>query len=220
MKKLVALIFTLLAVCAAGICACAEEADAPSVGSEGYAEQFVKYVFSGEEGSEELMNKIILLGEQYKSSVEAGYTFGERMAQLVSAENLVVLAAACFLVICGVAFFVIESKRKKERRLTLSCMARLENKYAEETAANSNMRERIEAQTDELMELRALVDRLCNDAEKNKLDLDRSAHSAQAVAKMVKDVFLSSKTIDANGKSLLVHNYLEAFDGTEGEEHE
>lgn len=220
MKKLVALIFTVLAVFAAGICVCAEETDTLEVGSDGYAEQFVKYVFSGDEGSEELMNKIILLGEQYKSSVEAGYTFGERMAQLISAENLVVLAAACFLVICGTAFFVTEGKRKKERRLTLSCMARLENKYAEETAANTDMRQKIEAQTEELKELRTVLDRLCGDAEKNKLDLDKSAHSAQAVAKMVKDVFLNSKTIDANGKSLLVHNYLEAFDGTEVDGHE
>jgi hypothetical protein len=28
---------------------------------------------------------------------------------------------------------------------------------------------------------------------------------------MVKDVFLNSRTIDASGKSLLVHNYLEAL---------
>jgi hypothetical protein len=46
--------------------------------------------------------------------------------------------------------------------------------------------------------------------------MDHVSHATTAVAKMVKDVFLNSKTIDASGKALLVHNYIEAI-GDEGE---
>ena len=92
------------------------------------AEQFVKYIFSGEEGSEELMSKIIEMGDQYLKSKEQGYTFKERMLQLFTAENIVVISASAFIVICGVGFFIIEAKRKKDRRVTKTYIARLEKK--------------------------------------------------------------------------------------------
>ena len=59
------------------------------------------------------------------------------------------------------------------------------------------------------------VDALCEASEANKLDLDNVTKASQAVAKMVKDVFINSKTIDANAKSLLIHNYLEAVEALE-----
>ncbi|MBO7310578.1 MAG: hypothetical protein J6U86_04220 [Clostridia bacterium] len=179
------------------------------------AEQFVKYIFSGEEGSEELMSKIIEMGDQYLKSKEQGYTFKERMLQLFTAENIVVISASAFIVICGVGFFIIEAKRKKDRRVTKTYIARLEKKYGEEVASNIEIKEAVRIQSDIIEQLLEKVDALCEASEANKLDLDNVTKASQAVAKMVKDVFINSKTIDANAKSLLIHNYLEAVEALE-----
>ena len=181
------------------------------------ARQFVQYIFSGEEGSEELMNKIIEMGDQYMLSKEQGYTLKERLLQMLTTENLVVLSASVFLVVCGVAFFVIEAKRKKDRKATVAYISRLEKKYKEEVASNTDMRNAILEQSILISDMAGRLGALCEVSEKNKLDLDNVTKANQAVAKMVKDVFLNSKTIDANAKSLLVHNYLEAVGHTEKE---
>ena len=179
------------------------------------AEQFIQYIFSGDEGADELMAKIAAIGEQYQQSKENGYTFQERLVQMFTTENLVVLSSAAFLVICGVAFFFIEAKRKKDRLITSAYIARLEKKYNEEVKSNKQMREAILEQSTEIDAMKVQLCALCEASEANKLDLDKSTNANLAVAKMVKDVFLNSKTIDANAKSLLIHNYLEAV-GDEG----
>jgi LPS O-antigen subunit length determinant protein (WzzB/FepE family) len=184
-------------------------------------EQFLKYIMSGEEGASEVMDKIILIGEQYKAAKEEGYTFKDRMVQMFTTENLVTLSAAGFLVICGIAFFVIEAKRKKDRLMTSTYLARLEQKYTKEVESNLEMKKAIDAQALEIQSMKESLDQLCKDSADNHLDLETETRCIQAVATMIKDVFLNSKTIDANAKSLLIHNYLTAVDpDKEGEENE
>lgn len=191
------------------------------------AEAFVEYLFSGAEGSQELMDKIIAMGEQYKTSKEEGYTFKERMVQMLTTENIVTLSSAAFLIVCGIAFFAIEAKRKKDRKAIGSYIARLDKKYSEEVASNSETKAAMLSFNDDVkaalgaqdLEIRAMKEQLlqlCKDSNTNKLDLDKTTRANQAVAKMVKDVFLNSKTIDANAKSLLVRNYLDAVECNDG----
>ena len=188
------------------------------VDREKSAEQFISYIFSGEDGADELMKKIVAIGEQYQQSKERGYTFKERLVQMFTTENLVVLSAAGFLVICGVAFFFIEAKRKKDRIFTATYIAKLEKKYSEEVKSNKQMKETLLQQGDEIADMKMQLVALCDASEANKLDLDKSTRANLAVAKMVKDVFLNSRTIDANAKSLLIHNYLEVIEGDTIEE--
>jgi hypothetical protein len=192
-----------------------------SIDTEELTEQFFKYIMSGEEGAAEVMDKIILLGEQYKAAKEEGYTFKDRMVQMFTTENLVTVSAAGFLVICGIAFFVIEAKRKKDRIATGTYIARLEQKYNKEVESNLEMKKAIDAQALEIQSMKESLDQLCKDSADNHLDLETETRCIQAVATMIKDVFLNSKTIDANAKSLLIHNYLTAVDpDKEGEENE
>lgn len=177
-----------------------------------FADMFVAYLFSGTENADELMDKIIAMGEQYQKYKEDGYTFKERIEQMITTENLVVLASAGFLVICGVAFFVIEEKRKKDRQITKHYVAKLVEKYSKEVENNKKVKEALLKQTETVEEMRRILGELMADADENKLNLDVATRSSVAVAKMVKDVFLCSKTIDASGKELLTRNYLEAVE--------
>lgn len=183
-----------------------------------YAEMFAKYVFSGTEDSSEIMDRLILICEEYQASKEAGYTFKERISQLITPENIIVTSAAAFLVVCGIAFFAFESKRKKDRRDTYSDVKRLKDMYADESESNKALREMLEKQNTEISEMKAVLTALSEKSDISRTELDRTAHSSEAVAKMVKDVFLSSKTIDASGKALLVHNYLDTLGSDTGEE--
>ena len=61
--------------------------DEVTIDNEKYAQQFIDYVFSGAAGSTELMDKIIEMGEQFSAQKEAGYTFEERIKQLITPEN-------------------------------------------------------------------------------------------------------------------------------------
>lgn len=180
-----------------------------------FANQFVAYIFSGTENADEIMDKIIAMGEQYKQYKEDGYTFEERLEQMVTTENIVALASAGFLVVCGIAFFVIEDKRKKDRKATAHYVAVLQEKYAEEVESNKAVKEALANQTEVVAEMRKILEALIADADSNKLNLDSATRSSKAVAKMVKDVFLCSKTIDASGKELLTRNYLEAMEDSD-----
>ena len=51
-----------------------------------------------------------------------------------------------------------------------------------------------------------------------KKDMEQVSNSAVAVCNMVKDVFLNSKTLSADAKELMIHNYLKAFDSGKGTE--
>lgn len=195
--------------------------EAEKIKGEDLTEQFLRYIMSGEEGASEVMDKMILLAEQYKAAKEEGYSFKDRMVQMLTTENLVTLSAAGFLVICGIAFFVIEAKRKKDRLTTGAYIARLEQKYEIEVASNLEMKEAIESQALEIQSMKESLEKLCKDSADNHLDLETETRSIQAVATMIKDVFLNSKTIDANAKSLLIHNYMSAVEpDKEGEVNE
>lgn len=182
------------------------------------AEQFIGYIMSGDEGSEELLDKIIAMGEQYKQYKEDGYTLEERIAEMMTADNLVVLASAAFLVVCGSAFFVFEGKRKKERRTNAAYIARFDTKLNEECETNAKLNKTVEDQSAHIAELQEQIKHLCENADANKLDLDKVTHANEAVAKMIFDVFLCSRTLDKSAKELLTHNYMEAIGDHRNEE--
>lgn len=186
-----------------------------SIDFDAYAEQFVGYIFSGSAASDELLDKIIDMGAQYQLAKEQGYTLEERLNQLLTPDNILTTIAAVFLVICGVAFFVFRHKQKIDTARIHVDLVAWKKKYEEETKTNQKLREDIEHQSTEIHELKEMVVALTERSDISKQDLAHVEHTAVAVAKMVKDVFLNSKTIDASGKSLLVHNYVEALGATE-----
>lgn len=195
------------------------EAQTETIDSEKYAQQFIDYVFSGASGSTELMDKIIAMGEQFAEQKEAGYTFEERMKQLITPENMITTVAAAFLLICGIATFIFKKWQKKSNLIMHKEISTLRDKYEKETEENKKLREAVGEQTAQVKELKGLIKGLCERSDISKTDMDHVSHTATAVAKMVKDVFLNSKTIDASGKALLVHNYMEAI-GEESEKNE
>lgn len=194
------------------------ETTIPVLDKDKLAEQFIGYIMSGDEGSEELLDKIIAMGEQYKQYKEDGYTLEERIAEMMTADNLVVLASAAFLVVCGSAFFVFEGKRKKERRTNAAYIARFDTKLNEECETNANLKKIVEDQSAHIAELQEQIKHLCENADANKLDLDKVTHANEAVAKMIFDVFLCSRTLDKSAKELLTHNYMEAIGDHRNEE--
>ncbi|MBQ8836454.1 MAG: hypothetical protein IJ002_03195 [Clostridia bacterium] len=181
-----------------------------SAALEDYAEEFFTYLLSGEDGAGELMDRIIAIGEQYRDAKEAGYTFKERIYQLLTPENIVTTVAAAFIFIIGIAFFIFRHYQKLDIRAIHSDVSYLKKNLEEEREENKQLREIIERQDKHIEELTASNKLLTESTEKNKSDTDRVSNMSAAVAKMVKDVFLNSKTIDASGKALLVHNYMEA----------
>lgn len=178
---------------------------------EAYAEQFVGYIFSGAERSDELMDKIIAMGEQYQLSKEQGYTLEERINQLLTPENIMTTIAAAFLLICGIAFFIFRRRQKLDTAKISVELKDWKKKYEAEAETNKKLRSDIEKQTKEIGEMKELLISLTERSDLSKKDMSHIEHTAVAVAKMVKDVFLNSKTIDASGKALLVHNYVEAL---------
>lgn len=192
------------------------ETPAEAIDSEKYAQQFIDYVFSGAAGSAELMDKIIAMGEQFAEQKEAGYTFKERINQLITPENMITSISAAFLLICGIAVFVFKRWQKRSNMAMHNDITYLRKKYDNEAEENKKLKEEVEGLRAETKELHELITSLCERSDISKTDMEHISHTATAVAKMVKDVFLNSKTIDANGKSLLVHNYLEAL-GEEAE---
>lgn len=183
--------------------------------NEKYAQQFINYVFSGAEGSQELMDKIIAMGEQFAEQKEAGYTFKERIEQLVTPDNMITSISALFLVICGIAVFVFKNWQKRSSLALHKDISILKDKYDDERKENEKLREDVTMQTKEIEELKSLIVGLCERSDISKTDMDHVSHTATAVARMVKDVFLNSKTIDASGKALLVHNYMDAIGAEE-----
>lgn len=176
-----------------------------------YAEQFVGYIFSNSDGSTELMDKIVAMCEQYQLSKEQGYTLEERLNQLLTPENIVTTVSAAFLVVCGVAFFLFRRRQKLDTAKIHADLASWKKKYQEETETNRELRDNIHHQSEGIEEMKAMLTALSEKSDVSKQDMAHVEHTAVAVAKMVKDVFLNSKTIDASGKALLVHNYVEAI---------
>ncbi len=185
-----------------------------------YAEQLAEYVFSGADGSAELMDRIIAIGEQYKAAKEEGYSLEERIAQLVTPENIVTTVAAAFLALCGISFFVIEQRRKRDSRALCAYVSELERKYTDEIDSNAGLKVQIERQGEDIAEMKSVLCTLAEGASVTKGEAERIAHSASAVADMVKDVFLNSKTLSADAKELMLHNYMKAFGSGEAEKNE
>jgi cell division protein FtsB len=188
-----------------------EQMPSEKIDNEKYAQQFIDYVFSGAAGSTELMDKIIAMGEQFSEQKEAGYTFKERINQLITPENMITTISAAFLLICGIGMFIFKRWQKRSNIALHKDVEYLRNKYDKETEENHKLREEVEELRSETKELHELIQSLCERSDLSKSDMEHISHTATAVAKMVKDVFLNSRTIDASGKSLLVHNYLEAL---------
>lgn len=191
-----------------------------TVNDEKYAQQFIDYVFSGAQGSTELIDKIIAMGEQFAEQKEAGYTFKERINQLITPDNMITTVSAAFLLVCGIALFIFKRWQKRSNIALHKDVTYLREKYDEEALENKKLKEEVIAQSNEIKELKELITSLCERSDLRKTDMDHVSHTATAVAKMVKDVFLNSKTIDASGKALLVHNYMEAIGGEESEKDE
>ena len=187
---------------------------------ETWKQQFIDYVFSGAQGSTELIDKIIAMGEQFAEQKEAGYTFKERINQLITPDNMITTVSAAFLLVCGIALFIFKRWQKRSNIALHKDVTYLREKYDEEALENKKLKEEVIAQSNEIKELKELIMGLCERSDLRKTDMKHVSHTAAAVAKMVKDVFLNSKTIDASGKALLVHNYMEAIGGEESEKDE
>lgn len=182
---------------------------------EDYAEKFVDYIFSGAAGSSEIMDKIIEMGAQYLEAKEQGFTFEQRISQLLTPDNIMATAAAAFLVVIGIAFFIFRHTQTASSRLTMSEIARLRELYEEEVKTNGILRERVEIQSNTIDELKLSVKGLSEKSDLTKTDMSHVNALALATATMVKDVFMNSKTIDASGKNLLLHDYTKALEESE-----
>lgn len=182
---------------------------------EDYAEKFVDYLFSGAAGSTDIMDKIIAMGSQYLEAKEQGYTFQERLAQLLTPDNIMATAAAVFLVVIGIAFFVFKHSQTVNSRITTAEIARLRELYEAEIATNTELRETIKKQHVVIDELKTAVAGLSDKSDITKADMSHVNKLALATATMVKDVFMNSKTIDSSGKNLLLHDFNKALEESE-----
>ena len=182
---------------------------------EEYAEKFVDYIFSGASGSTELMDKIIAIGNQYQEAKEQGYTFKERLTQLLTPDNLMATVAAAFLFIIGIAFFIFRHTQNKTSRNTAYEINSLKKMYEEEVETNKELREHIRTQSETIADLKNTVGGLSEKSDLTKNDMSHINNLAMGVATMVKDVFMNSKTIDSSGKNLLLHDYMQALGESE-----
>ena len=180
-----------------------------------YAEKFVDYIFSGAAGSTEIMDRIIAMGSQYLEAKEQGYTFSERINQLLTPDNIMATAAAVFLVVIGIAFFFFRHSQIVSSRLTMSEIAQLRDLYEKEVESNADLREHIKSQNAVIETLNERVTGLSEKSDLTKADMSHVNKLALATATMVKDVFMNSKTIDSSGKNLLLHDYTKALEESE-----
>ena len=192
-----------------------ESATKETIDYEEYAEKFVDYVFSGAAGSSEIMDKMIEIGSQYLEAKEQGFTFQERMTQLLTPDNIMATAAATFLVVIGIAFFIFRRTQTASSRLTTAEITRLGKLYEEEVNSNKDLREYIRNQNEVISKLNETVTNLSKKSDLTKTDMEHVNKLALATATMVKDVFMNSKTIDSSGKNLLLHDYTKALEESE-----
>lgn len=185
------------------------------IGLEDYAEYFVDYIFSGAAGSTDIMDKIIEMGNQYLTAKEQGFTFKERINQLLTPDNIMATAAAIFLVVIGIAFFFFKHSQTIATRITNAEIARLRELYETEVASNADLRENIKKQNEVIDELKTAVAGLSDKSDITKADMSHVNKLALATATMVKDVFMNSKTIDSSGKNLLLHDFNKAVEESE-----
>lgn len=166
------------------------------------ARQFAEYIQSGE-APEELVDSMIAMGEEMKQMKEEGYTLKERLLQLVSPEHILTTATAFALVVCGIVMLILKKKqRNSELDINAICQSIAAILVNQENAAKESAEQK-KKDASELEECRKQIEGI-------KGSVEHLGDGSLAVAKMVKDVFLSSRTLDADGKQLMVKNFNEA----------
>ena len=182
----------------------AEDTAAPVIKGEGasISDQVSSYL--SKDGASVLIDEIIAMGKQLEELEAQGYTLKERLVQLITPENIVTTAAAAFFIVGGL---VLLFTRKRQ----MNTVDSLNESYLIESDENQKLREKVVVMSEELTQLRQEVSELKEKNTDNSEQMKEIASSSRAVADMVKDVFLCSKTINAEGKSLVVNNYLKAY---------
>ena len=160
--------------------------------------------YLSKDGATVLIDEIIAMGKQLEELEAQGYTFKERLVQLITPENIVTTAAAAFFIVGGL---VLLFTRKRQ----MNTVDSLNESYLIESDENQKLREKVKDMSLELTQLRQEVSELRANNTDNSKQMKEIASSSKAVADMVKDVFLCSKTLNAEGKSLVVNNYLKAY---------
>ena len=130
-------------------------------------------------------------------------------------DNIMATAAAAFLVVIGIAFFIFRRTQTASSRLTTAEITRLGKLYEEEVNSNKDLREYIRNQNEVISNLNETVTKLSKKSDLTKTDMEHVNKLALATATMVKDVFMNSKTIDSSGKNLLLHDYTKALEESE-----
>jgi hypothetical protein len=182
----------------------ATDTAAPVIKGEGgsISDQLSSYL--SKDGATVLIDEIIAMGKQLEELEAQGYTFKERLVQLITPENIVTTAAAAFFIVGGL---VLLFTRKRQ----MNTVDSLNESYLIESDENQKLREKVKDMSLELTQLRQEVSELRANNTDNSKQMKEIASSSKAVADMVKDVFLCSKTLNAEGKSLVVTNYLKAY---------
>ena len=184
----------------------AEEIDYSAI-----AKQVISYIQSGE-APQELIDAMIAMGEEMQTMKEDGYTFKERVLQLITAENILATATAFFLVVAGVILFLAKKHLRDnayDAEDTLAEVRSLKTQLKEE-------HEKREAAERKAKEKDQKIDQMLELAQQILSSVQSASKGSIAVARMTKDVFLNSRTIDADGKALLTHNFLEAIEELSG----
>ena len=169
---------------------------------------------------EDTVDKLIRLGEEFSAMKEQGYSFEERMAQLITPENLLTTASALVLVLSTVALFVMKSRQRAATVRTAKSMEVLKEAYDTEAEKAEALREEVSALREEQVAIHALLQRLSEESALGQKALLSAKSCSLGVANMVKDVFLNSKSLDHAGKDLMIRNYLAATADKEGVEAE
>ncbi len=183
------------------------------------AKQFVSYIQSGQ-APEELVDSVIAMGEQLEQMKEDGYTLQERLLQLVSPENLLTTATAAFLIVGAIVLFILRIKQKNNELDIGDILAAVAAIQKNQESESKDATTRQEASQQAQEEMVALLKRVLASVKQNANAAERAGNGSAAVAKMVKDVFLNSRTIDADGKQLMIRNYIEATGELNGGEDE
>ena len=183
------------------------------------AKQFVSYIQSGQ-APEELVDSVIAMGEQMQQMKEDGYTLQERLLQLISPENLLTTATAAFLMVGAIVLFILRIKQKNNELDIGDILAAVSAIQKKQEGESKDAATRQEASQQSQKEMLSLLQDILKRIEQNEKEAKRAGNGSAAVAKMVKDVFLNSRTIDADGKQLMIRNYIEATGELNGGENE
>lgn len=175
------------------------------------AKQVVSYIQSGD-APQELIDALITMGEEMQTMKEDGYTFKERVLQLITSENILATATAFFLIVGAILLFLAKKYLRNSAYDSEDALAEVRSLKSE----LKDERERRERAEEKAKEKDAKIDQVLDLARQILSGVQNTGKGSIAVAKMTKDVFLNSRTIDAEGKALLTHNFLEAMEELNG----